>query len=74
MGSCQVVALGIQDREGGESASGGHGEGAFADGETRAVLEGYRASYWLMFAYMIVCIGIAVVGLRRAGKVGLKRE
>jgi hypothetical protein len=37
-------------------------------------LKGYRASYWLMFGYMIVCIVIAVVGLRKVGKVGLKRE
>ncbi|KAF2032144.1 MFS general substrate transporter [Setomelanomma holmii] len=50
MGSCQVVALGIQDKEGG------------------------RASYWLMFSYMLVCGVIAIVGLRKAGMVGLKRE
>jgi MFS family permease len=69
MGSCQVVALGVQ---GGGSGSGG--EGAFDDGEGGALLKGYRASYWLMFGYMLVCGGIAVVGLRKAGKVGLKRE
>jgi MFS family permease len=57
MGSCQVVALGVQ---------GNKGEGA--------LLGGYRASFWLMVAYMLVCGGIAVVGLRKAGRVGLKRE
>ena len=76
MGSCQVVALGIQDKEGGSGSSSGHGDdnGAFEDQDPTAVLKGYRASYWLMFSYMIVCGFIAVVGLRKAGKVGLKRE
>jgi MFS family permease len=72
MGSCQVVALGVQ---GSGSGSGAEGHGAF-DGEVgdRALLRGYRASYWLMFGYMVVCGGIAVAGLRKAGRVGLKRE
>jgi Na+/melibiose symporter-like transporter len=61
MGSCQVVALGVQGKD--EAGEDG-----------RALLRGYRASYWLMFGYMVVCGGIAVVGLRRAGRVGLKRE
>lgn len=78
MGSCQVVALGVQGPAGG-SSGGGHGSGhgggsAFEDQDEGAVLKGYRASYWLMFGYMVVCMGIAVVGLRKAGKVGLKKE
>jgi MFS family permease len=73
VGSCQVVALGMQDRvttksEHGDVESGSKGQ----DDET--VLEGYRASYWLMFGYMVLCIAIAVVGLRKAGRVGLKKE
>jgi MFS family permease len=63
MGSCQVVALGVQSSDDGASPE-----------SAMAVLKGYRASYWLMFGYMLVCIVIAVVGLRKAGKVGLKRE
>lgn len=77
MGSCQVVALGIQDKEGGSASAGaGHGasNSAFEEQNTGALLKGYQASFWLMFAYMIVCIVLAVVGLRKAGKVGLKRE
>lgn len=73
MGSCQVVALGVQ----GPASGGGQGHGsggAFEDQNKGAVLKGYRASYWLMFAYMVVCMVIAVVGLRRAGKVGLKKD
>ncbi|KAI4682047.1 uncharacterized protein J4E88_004935 [Alternaria novae-zelandiae] len=77
MGSCQVVALGVQVKSGSEG-TGGHGDGdgggAFEDQDDVAVLKGYRASYWLMFGYMVVCMMIAVVGLRKAGKVGLKRE
>ncbi|KAH7392424.1 major facilitator superfamily domain-containing protein [Phaeosphaeria sp. MPI-PUGE-AT-0046c] len=73
MGSCQVVALGVQGKN---ASAGGHGgdDGAFDGSGDGALLKGYRASYWMMFGYMIVCGGIAVVGLRRAGKVGLKRE
>jgi MFS family permease len=68
MGSCQVVALGVQSKaDGASGASDGIEDGI-------GLLKGYRASFWAMFAYMVVCGGIAVVGLRRAGKVGLKRE
>ncbi|KAJ6196140.1 LOW QUALITY PROTEIN: major facilitator superfamily domain-containing protein [Bipolaris maydis] len=78
MGSCQVVALGVQGPASGSTGEGhasGHGGGsAFEDKDEGAVLKGYRASYWLMFGYMVVCMGIAVVGLRKAGKVGLKKE
>jgi len=77
MGSCQVVALGVQVKSG-SAGTGGHGDGdgggAFEGQDDVAVLKGYRASYWLMFGYMVVCMMIAVVGLRKAGKVGLKRE
>ncbi|KAH7075240.1 major facilitator superfamily domain-containing protein [Paraphoma chrysanthemicola] len=67
LGSCQVVALAIQDKETGNAVDGGRGD-------AKALLKGYRASYWLMFAYMLVCGVIAVLGLRKAGRVGLKRE
>lgn len=72
MGTCQVVALGVQGNKG----AGGHGssDGAFEESDSMALLKGYRASFWLMFGYMLVCGAIAVVGFRKAGKVGLKRE
>jgi MFS family permease len=66
MGSCQVVALGV--------AGSGKGDGRHGGGEDGGLLRGYRASYWMMFGYMVVCGGIAVGGLRRVGKVGVKRE
>lgn len=74
MGSCQVVALGVQAGDGASATGGGHGDGAFESANSMALLKGYRASYWLMFAHMLVCVVIAVVGLRKVGKVGLKRE
>lgn len=46
-----------------------HGEN-----ETKALMEGYRASFWTMFAFMILCAAIGVVGLRKTGRVGLKRD
>jgi MFS family permease len=61
IGLVQVVTLGVMGRDGDQT--GGDKQ-----------LRGYRAGFWTMFAYMGVCVLIAVVGLRRAGKVGLKRE
>jgi MFS family permease len=77
MGSCQVVAFGVQVKSG-STGTTNHGDGddgaASENQDDVALLNGYRASYWLMFGYMLVCMMIAVVGLRKAGKVGLKRE
>ncbi|KAF2877066.1 major facilitator superfamily domain-containing protein [Massariosphaeria phaeospora] len=75
VGSCQVVALGVMGKN--EGTEGGDGVGhsaAFEGMDAVAILRGYRASFWTMFAYMILCGLIAVVGLRKAGKIGLKRE
>lgn len=42
--------------------------------EIPALMEGYRASFWTMFGFMILCTVIGVLGLRRTGKIGLKRD
>ncbi|KAK5089750.1 hypothetical protein LTR70_006592 [Exophiala xenobiotica] len=39
-----------------------------------ALLQGYQASFWAMFAMTVFCSLLCVVGLRNVGKVGLKRE
>lgn len=39
-----------------------------------AILEGYRAAFWLCFAMAAVSCGIGSLGLRKSGKVGLKKE
>lgn len=39
-----------------------------------ALLQGYRASFWAMFGATMVCALVIVAGLRRVGKIGLKRE
>jgi MFS family permease len=39
-----------------------------------ARLQGYQASFWAMFATTIACATICMFGLRKIGKVGLKRE
>lgn len=73
VGVCQVVALGVAGTGGG----GGHGAsggGAFDDEEVGALLRGYRATFWAMFAQMLLCTAVAVIGLRKVGKVGVKRE
>ena len=73
MGSCQVVALGVigSDESGSETDGSHGGAGSNDPGE---LLKGYRASFWTMFGYMLVCVVIAVAGLRKAGKVGLKKD
>lgn len=39
-----------------------------------ALLQGYRASFWAMFGMAMACCVVGGVGLRRIGRVGLKRE
>lgn len=39
-----------------------------------ALLAGYRAGFWTTFGWMLLVCVIALVGLRKVGKVGLKRE
>lgn len=39
-----------------------------------ALLQGYRASFWAMFGATVVCALVIVIGLRKVGKIGLKRE
>jgi MFS family permease len=39
-----------------------------------ALLQGYQASFWAMFAFTMACAVICVLGLRKIGKIGLKRE
>ncbi|KAL4977587.1 major facilitator superfamily domain-containing protein [Aspergillus desertorum] len=47
-----------------------HTEGA----EATAKMKGYRASFWTMFGIMVLCGAVGFLGLRRAGKVGLRRD
>ncbi|KXJ85706.1 putative MFS transporter [Microdochium bolleyi] len=50
---------------------------AGADGavaRTAALLQGYRASFWALFGFMIACVLISVLGLRKVGRVGVKQE
>lgn len=41
---------------------------------SEALLEGYRASFWTMFAFMMTCAAIGCMGLRKTGKIGLKQD
>lgn len=40
----------------------------------KALMEGYRACFWTMFAIMLSCAVIGGVGLRKRGKIGLKSD
>jgi MFS family permease len=41
---------------------------------SEALLEGYRASFWTMFAFMVSSAVIGTMGLRKTGKIGLKQD
>lgn len=69
-GACQLVVLGVM----GTSSGAGHGGAPDSDTDDAALLRGYQAGFWTMFAFMVACAMIAVLGLRKAGTVGLKRE
>ncbi len=68
VGVCQVVSLGVGAGGGGRGGSAGEGS------DDEALLKGYQASFWTMFAFMVTTAVIAVGGLRTAGKVGVKRD
>lgn len=47
----------------------------FEDKESpEALMMGYRATFWVLFGWMILACGIGGVGLRRVGRVGVKRD
>ena len=70
VGACQVVSLAVMGKAGSQATQKQELSGA----EHEAVLNGYRAAFWTMFAGMAFCGVLAVFGLRKAGKVGVKRE
>ncbi|KAF9877853.1 hypothetical protein CkaCkLH20_04429 [Colletotrichum karsti] len=39
-----------------------------------ALMEGYRVSFWTMFGWMMVVCLVCVVGMRRVGVLGVKRD
>jgi MFS family permease len=73
MGACQVVALAVSSR--GKSQS--HSETDTSRNPKEGIeqlLKGYQASFWTMFAFMVTCGIIGIGGLRKIGKVGVKRD
>jgi MFS family permease len=39
-----------------------------------ALMVGYRAAFWTAFAWMVITCLVGAFGLRKLGKVGLKRD
>ena len=70
VGVCQVVALGVMGSDG----DAGNDQSSAASEEARNMLRGYRAGFWTMFAFSMCCVLIAFAGLRRTGKVGVKKD
>jgi MFS family permease len=70
VGACQVVALGVM---GSDLNLSGNSDSQTSE-DASVILRGYRASFWTMFASMVCSVLIAIVGLRRTGKVGLKKD
>lgn len=61
VGIMQIVSTQVRQSKGDEK-------------DTTAILEGLRAAFWAMFAMMMLCGGMGVLGMRKTGRVGLKRE
>jgi MFS family permease len=40
----------------------------------QALMEGYRASFWALFAFTAIAVIVGGLGLRKVGKVGDKRD
>ncbi|MCJ1331151.1 hypothetical protein MMC10_007838 [Thelotrema lepadinum] len=40
----------------------------------QGLLEGYRAGFWTSFVWMIMAAAVGALGLRKVGKVGVKRD
>ncbi|TLD24817.1 hypothetical protein PspLS_05454 [Pyricularia sp. CBS 133598] len=74
VGVCQVVALGVSATEGGVGHGGSGSQDAGTQAYVASLLKGYRASFWTIFGYMLLCTAVAVVGLRNVGKVGINRN
>ena len=72
VGLCQLVALGVT----GDQGQAGHSAEDDAEKvpEGNTLLRGYRASFWMMHGFLILCAVVSVLGLRKVGKVGLKRD
>ncbi|EON65456.1 hypothetical protein W97_04694 [Coniosporium apollinis CBS 100218] len=66
-----VVAASVtaRMREGGDKVGEGHG-GASPE----SLMVGYRATFWYVFALGIATLAVSIWGLRKIGKVGVKRE
>lgn len=71
IGICQVVALATSNQSSGHSTQD---DGQIGEIETAGLLKGYQASFWTMFAFAVTCVFIAIGGLRKTGKVGVKRD
>jgi MFS family permease len=72
MGMCQVVTLAVSSR--GESFSAETSTNSDSKSRVEQTLKGYQASFWTMFGLMVVCGLVGIGGLRKIGKVGVKRN
>ncbi|KAH8911171.1 MFS general substrate transporter [Coniochaeta sp. PMI_546] len=48
--------------------------GVADEGAPEALLKGYRATFWACFAWMVTACFVGGVGLRKLGKVGVKKD
>lgn len=72
IGAVLAASVSGTSKQHGESvvASDGHGIGP----EQWMLLKGFRATFWLCFAAMSSVVILSGGGLRKAGKVGLKKD
>ncbi|KAF2480988.1 major facilitator superfamily domain-containing protein [Neohortaea acidophila] len=66
IGLCQVAAFVVtQDKQ--HSGDGSRSAAA-------ALLDGYRASFWTIFAFFVTIVILALGGLQKLGKIGAKQD
>ncbi|KAF2457419.1 integral membrane protein [Lineolata rhizophorae] len=55
-------------------ASSAAADGAQGEDQAMSLLEGYRAAFWYCLALNAVTVAVSIWGLRRIGRVGVKRD
>lgn len=63
-----VVSSSVTAKYGSSHAAGTAGE------ETTALMAGYRAAFWVVFAWTAVSVVLGMFGLRGVGRIGEKRD
>ncbi|KAF2035703.1 MFS general substrate transporter [Setomelanomma holmii] len=74
VGICQVVALGVMGPNGDSDMNDDSRDAGPGSEDIGDMLKGYRSTFWTMFGSTLLCVLIAMVGLRKSGNIGVGRR